>query len=186
MTDDAIRTMGSSAENGCTILILVNDGTITISDGELTDKTANHLRVDIENAGKLGKVLVALAAALGSDSTRDGDGKQSDAGRTGDQADLLRAMAAGLATSGWSEDQLAMIDSLVSRGAQREDFKTMTPDRFAQLCEAWLQMGDRINETQCVACGKTFTYERMGRPPLTCSAECRRERNSKAQVRRAD
>jgi hypothetical protein len=162
---------------------LVKDGTITISDGEVTDTTANHLRVDIENAGKLGKVLVALAAALGSDSSRDGDGTQSEAGRTGDEADLLRVMAAGLGTS---DDQLAMIDSLVSRGARREDFKTMTPDRFAQLREAWQQIGDRINETQCVACGKTFTYERMGRPPLTCSAECRRERNSKAQVRRAD
>jgi hypothetical protein len=89
-------------------------------------------------------------------------------------------------TSGWSDDQLAMIDRLVSRGADREDFKAMTPERFVQFCEPWLQRGDRINESECVACGKTFTYERMGRPPLTCSAECRRKRNSKAQARRAD
>ena len=51
MAEDAIRTVGSLEENGCTILILVNDGTITISDGELTDQTANHLCVDVENAG---------------------------------------------------------------------------------------------------------------------------------------
>jgi len=188
MAEDAIRTVGSLEENGCTILILVNDGTITISDGELTDQTANHLCVDVENAGKLGKVLIALAAALGTDSTRDG--KQSEAGRSDDERALLRAMAARAArtsaSSGWSSDQLAVIDTLVSRGAHREDFDTLTPERFVQFCEAWLQMDDRINETQCVACGKTFAYERMGRPPLTCSAECRRKRNSKAQPRLAD
>jgi hypothetical protein len=190
MTEDAIRTMGSSAESGCTILILVNDGTITISDGEAADAAANHLRLDINNAGKLGKVLVALASALETDSTQDGDGKQPEAGRSDDNGALLRAMAAravgGTGTARWSDDQLATIDDLVSRGAHREDFKTMTPELFAQFCEAWLQMSDRINETECVACGKTFTYERMGRPPLTCSAECRRQRNNKAQVRRAE
>ena len=189
MTEDAIRTVDSRAESGCTVLILIDDGMITISDGELTDQTANHLRVDVENAGKLGKVLVALAAALGTDATRDGDGKQSETERGDDERALLRAMAAQAArTSGsseWSSDQLAMIDTLVSRGASREEFKALTPKRFVQFCEAWLQMDDRINETQCVACGKTFTYERMGRPPLTCSAECRRKRNSKAQTRPA-
>jgi hypothetical protein len=195
MTEDAIRTVDSRAESGCTILILIDDGMITISDGELTDQTANHLRVDVENAGKLGKVLVALAAALGTDSTRDGNGKQSETERGDDERALLRAMAAQAArtsgsstsgSSGLSSDQLAMIDTLVSRGAKREDFKSLTPERFVQFCEAWLQMDDRINETQCVACGKTFTYERMGRPPLTCSAECRRKRNNKAQTRPAD
>jgi hypothetical protein len=188
MTEDAIRTVDGRAESGCTILILIDDGTITISDGELTDQTANHLRVDVENAGKLGKVLVALAAALGTDSTRDG--QQSETERGDDERGLLRAMAAQAArtsaSSEWSSDQLAMIDTLVSRGARREDFKALTPDRFVQFCEAWLQMDDRINETKCVACGKTFTYERMGRPPLTCSAECRRKRNNKAQTRPAD
>jgi hypothetical protein len=188
MAEDAIRTLGSPSESGCTILILVNDGTITISDGELTDHTANHLRVDVENAGKLGKVLLALAAALGADSSRDG--KQSDAGGTDDERALLRAMAARAArtseSSGWSSEELAVIDTLVSRGAHREDFAALTPARFVQFCEAWLQMDGRINETQCVACGKTFAYERMGRPPLTCSAECRRKRNSKAQPRPAD
>ena len=54
MTEDALRT----ADSGRTILILIDDGTITISDGELTDQTANHLRVDVANAGKLGKVLI--------------------------------------------------------------------------------------------------------------------------------
>ena len=190
MTEDPIRTVDSSSESGSTILILINNGTITISDGELTDQTANHLRVDVENAGKLGKVLVALAAALETDSTRDGDRKHSVTERSDDDRALLRAMAARAArTSGsseWSGDQLAMIDTLVSRGAHREDFKALTAERFVQLCEAWLQMDDRINETECVACGKTFTYERMGRPPLTCSAECRRKRNNKAQTRPAD
>jgi hypothetical protein len=75
MTEDAIRTEDSRSVSGPTILISIDDGTITISDGELTDQTANHLRVDVENAGKLGKVLVALAAALGTDPTRNGDGK---------------------------------------------------------------------------------------------------------------
>jgi hypothetical protein len=189
MTEDAIRTLDSRAESGCTILILIDDGTITISDGELTDPTANHLRLDVENAGKLGKVLLALAAALGTDSTRNGDGTQSEAGRSDDERALLRAMAARAArttgSSGWSSDQLAVIDTLVSRGAHREDFEALTPERFVQFCEAWLQMDGRINETQCVACGKTFAYERMGRPPLTCSAECRRKRN-KAPARPAD
>jgi hypothetical protein len=190
MTEDAIRTLDSRAESGCTILILIDDGTITISDGELTDPTANHLRVDVENAGKLGKVLLALAAALGTDSTRDGT--QSEAGRSDDERALLRAMAARAArttgSSGWSSDQLAVIDTLVSRGAHREDFEALTPERFVQFCEAWLQMDGRINETQCVACGKPFAYERMGRPPLTCSAECRRKRNNnnKAPARPAD
>jgi hypothetical protein len=188
MTDDAIRTVDSRSEGGCTILILIDDGTITISDGELTDETANHLRVDVENAGKLGKVLVALAAALGTDSTRGAN--QSAAERMDDERALLRAMAARAArtsaSSGWSNEQLAMIDTLVSRGAKREDLDALTPDRFVQFCEAWLQMDDRINETQCVVCGKTFAYERMGRPPLTCSAECRRKRNNKAQTLPSD
>jgi hypothetical protein len=188
MTEDAIRALDGRAESGCTILILIDDGTITISDGELTDPTANHLRVDVENAAKLGKVLLALAAALGTDSTRDGT--QSEAGRGDDERALLRAMAARAArttgSSGWSSDQLAVIDTLVSRGAHREDFEALTPERFVQFCEAWLQMDGRINETQCVACGKTFAYERMGRPPLTCSAECRRKRNNKAPARPAD
>jgi hypothetical protein len=190
MTDDAIRTVESLSESGCSILILIDDGTITISDGELTDQSANHLRVDVENAGKLGKVLVALAAALGTGSTPVGDGTQSETERSDDERALVRAMAARAArtsgSSGWSGDQLAMIDTLVSRGANREEFKALTPERFVQFCEAWLQMDDRINETQCVACGKTFAYERTGRPPLTCSAECRRKRNSKAQTRLAD
>ncbi len=185
MTEDAIRTVDSGADSGCAILVLIDDGMITISDGELTDETANHLRMDVENAGKLGKVLVALAGALETNSTRDG--KSSEAGRTDDERALLRGMAARVSgSSSLSSDQLAMIDSLVSSGAQREDFKSLTPERFAQFCEAWLQMDDRINETQCVACGKTFTYERMGRPPLTCSAQCRRKRNNKAQTRPAD
>jgi hypothetical protein len=190
MTDDAIRTVDTRSVSGCTILISIDDGTITISDGELTDQTASRLRVDVENAGKLGKVLVALAAALGTDPTRDGDGNQLEAQRSGDERALLRAMTARAARASvspeWSSDQLAMIETLVSRGAQREDFNAMTPERFAQFCDAWLQMDDRINETQCVACGKTFSYERMGRPPLTCSAECRRKRNSKAQARPTD
>jgi hypothetical protein len=190
MTEGAIRTVGSRSETGCTILISIDDGTITISDGELTDQTASRLRVDVENAGKLGKVLVALAAALGTDPTRDVDGRQSEAERSGDERALLRAMAARAARPSaspeWSSDELAMIETLVSRGAQREDFNAMTPERFVQFCEAWLQMDDRINETQCVACGKTFSYERMGRPPLTCSAECRRKRNSKSQPRPTD
>jgi hypothetical protein len=190
MTEDAIRTADSRSESGCTILISIADGTVTISDGELTDQTANHLRLDVDNAGKLGKVLIALAAALGSDSTLDGDGKQSATAGSDNERTLLRAMAARAArtpgSSGWSSDQLAMIDTLVSRGADREDIKALTPERFVQFCEAWLQMDHRINETQCVACGKTFAYERMGRPPLTCSAECRRKRNTKAQTRSAD
>jgi hypothetical protein len=190
VNEDAIRTVEGRSESGCTILILINDGTITISDGELTDQTANHLRVDVENAGKLGKVLVALAAALETDTTRDVEGKQSETERIDDERALLRTMAARVArtpgSSGWSSDQLAKIDTLVSEVADREEFKALTPERFVQFCEAWLQMDGRINETQCVACGKTFTYERMGRPPLTCSAECRRKRNSKAQTRPAD
>jgi hypothetical protein len=190
MTEGAIRTVGSRLEGSGTILILIDDGTITISDGELTDQTANHLRVDVENAGKLGKVLVALAAALGTDSTPDGDGKQSETQRGDDERAPLRAMAAEAARtsvlSGWSSDQLAIIDTLVSRGADREDFNALTPERFVEFCEAWLQKDDRINETQCVVCGTTFTYERMGRPPLTCSAECRRKRNNKAQTVPAD
>ena len=190
MTDEAIKTVDSHSETGCTVLILIDDGMITISDGELTDQTANHLRVDVENAGKLGKVLVALAAALGTDPASTGEGKQPEMERNVDERALVRAMAAQVArtpaSSEWSSDQLAMIDTLVSGGAHREDFKALTPERFVQFCEAWLQMGDRINETQCVACGKTFTYERMGRPPLTCSAECRRKRNSKAQSRLVD
>jgi hypothetical protein len=190
MTEGAIRTVGSRSEGSGTILILIDDGTITISDGELTDQTANHLCVDVENAGKLGKVLVALAAALDTDSSPQGGGKQSETQRNGDERALLRAMAAQAArpsvSSGWSSEQLAMIDTLVSRGADREEFNDLTPERFVQFCEAWLQKDDRINETQCVACGKTFTYERMGRPPLTCSAECRRKRNSKTQPRPAE
>jgi hypothetical protein len=144
----------------------------------------------MENAGKLGKVLVALAAALETDPTRDGDGEHSVTERSDDERALIRGMAARAArksgSSGWSSDQLAMIDTLVSGGANREDFKALTPERFVQFCEAWLQMDGRISETQCVACGKTFTYERMGRPPLTCSAECRRKRNTKTQTRPGD
>jgi hypothetical protein len=190
MTEDAIRTVDSRSESGCAVLILIDNGMITISDGELTDQTANHLRLDVENAGKLGKVLVALAAALETDPTRDGDGKHPVTERSDDERALLRAMAARAAltpgSSGWSSDHLSMIDTLVSRGANREDFNSLTPERFVQFCEAWLQMDDRISETQCVACGKTFTYQRTGRPPLTCSAECRRKRNSKSQPRPAD
>jgi hypothetical protein len=190
MTEGAIRTVDSCSEGGCTVLILIDDGTITISDGELTDETSNHLRLDVENAGKLGKVLVALAAALKSDSTRNEDGKQSETERIGDERALLRAMAARTAripgSSGWSSDQLALIDTLVSGGADREEFKALTPERFLQFYEAWLQMDDRINETQCVVCGKTFAYERMGRPPLTCSAECRRKRNNKSPTLPSD
>jgi hypothetical protein len=190
MTEDAIRAVDSRSESGCAILILIDHGTIVISDGELTDQTANHLRLDMENAGKLGKVLVALAAALQTDPTRDGDGNHSVTERSDDERALIRAMAERAArTSGsseWSSDQLAMIDTLVSRGAIREDSKALTPERFVQFCEAWLQMDDRISETECVACGKTFTYERMGRPPLTCSPECRRKRNTKAQTRPGD
>jgi hypothetical protein len=190
MAEYAIRAVDSRSESGRAILILIDHGTITISDGEFTDQTANHLRLDMENAGKLGKVLVALAAALEIDPTRDGDGEHSVTERSDDERALIRGMAARAArasgSSGWSSDQLAMIDTLVSRGANREDFKALTPERFVQFCEAWLQMDGRISETQCVACGKTFTYERMGRPPLTCSAECRRKRNNKAQTRPAD
>ena len=188
MTEDAIRTEGSPSVSGPTILISINDGTITISDGELTDQTTNHLCFDVENAGKLGKVLVALAASLETDPTRDGH--QSATERSDDESSLLRAMAARAAltsgSSGWSSDQLAMVNTLVSHGANREDFKALTPERFVQFCEAWLQMDDRISETQCVTCGSTFTYERMGRPPLYCSAECRRNRNNKAQTGPAD
>jgi hypothetical protein len=190
MTEDAIRTVDSRSESGGAVLILIDQGTITISDGESTDQTTNHLRLDVDNAGKLGKVLVALAAALATDPTRDGDGKRPVSERSDDERALLRDMAARAARtsgpSGWSSDQLAMIDTLASRGANREDFKALTPERFVQYCEAWLQMDDRISETQCVACGKTFTYKRTGRPPLTCSAECRRKRNNKAQTRPAD
>jgi hypothetical protein len=190
MSEDAIRTVDGRSDSGCAILILIDHGTITISDGELTDQTTNHLRLDVENAGKLGKVLVALAAALQIDPTRDGDGKHSVTERSNDERALIRAMSERAArtsgSSGWSGDQLAMIDTLVSQGANREDFKALTPERFVQFCEAWLQMDDRIGETQCVACGKTFTYQRTGRPPLTCSAECRRKRNNKAQTRPAE
>jgi hypothetical protein len=190
MTEDAIRTVDSRSESGCAVLILIDHGTITISDGELTDQTANHLRLNMENAGKLGKVLVALAAAFETDPTPDGDGKPSVTERSDgdDMRGLLRAMAARAArtpgSSGWTSDQLSMLDTLASRGADREDFKSLTPERFVQFCEAWLQMDDRIGETQCVACGNTFSYQRTGRPPLTCSAECRRKRN-KSQTRPA-
>ena len=131
---------------------------------------------------------LALAAALEADPTRDGH--QSATERSDDEGSLLRAMAARAAltsgSSGWSSDQLAMVNTLVSHGANREDFKALTPERFVQFCEAWLQMDDRISKTQCVVCGNTFTYERKGRPPLTCSAECRRNRNNKSQTRPAD
>jgi hypothetical protein len=190
MTEDAIRTVNGRSETGCTLLISIADGTITIADGELTDPTANQLRLDTENAGKLGKVLVALAAALDVGSIEASDAKQSATKPTDDDRTLLRAMAARAArtpgSSGWSSEQLAMIDSLVARGADREEIKALTPERFVQFCEAWLQMDQRINETQCITCGKTFTYERMGRPPLTCSAECRRKRNAKAAARSAE
>jgi hypothetical protein len=59
----------------------------------------------------------------------------------GDERALLRAMAARAARTSaspeWSSDQLAMIDTLVSRGAQRKGFNAMTPERFMQFCEAW-------------------------------------------------
>ena len=165
MTEDAIQTVDSRSESGGAVLILIDHGTITISDGELTDPTANHLRLDVENAGKLGKVLVALAAAYETDA-RDGDGKRSGTERGDDERALLRAMAARAArtsgSSGLTSDQLSMLDALVSRGADREDFKSLTPERFVQVYEAWLQMDDRIGETQCVACGNTFTYQRTG------------------------
>ena len=188
MTEFAIRAVDSRSEDGFAVRILIDHGTITIADGELTDQTTNYLCLDVENAGKLGKVLVALGAALESDPTRDGDHSVTE--RSDDERGLLRAMAARVAltsgSSGWSSDQLAMVNTLVSHGANREDFKALTPERFVQFCEAWLQMDDRISETQCVACGNTFTYERTGRPPLTCSAECRRNRNNKSQTRPAD
>jgi hypothetical protein len=190
MTEFAIRAVDSRSEGDFAVRILIDHGKITISDGELTDQTTNHLCFDVENAGKLGKVLVALAASLATDPTRDGDGHQSATERSADESSLLRAMAARAALTsgspGWSSDQLAMVNTLVSHGANREDFKALTPERFVQFCEAWLQMDDRISETQCVTCGNTFTYERMGRPPLYCSAECRRNRNNKAQTGRAD
>jgi len=187
MTEYGIRTVDSHSESGCAILVLIDHGMITISDGELTDQTTNHLCLDVDNAGKLGKVLVALAAALETGPTRDGDGKHSVTERSDDERALVRAMAARAArmsgSSGWSSDQLAMIETLISRVANREDFTALTPERFVQFWEAWLQMDNRISETQCVACGNTFTFERKGRPPLTCSAECRRKRNNKAQTR---
>ena len=189
MTEDPIRTLDSRSESGCAVLILIDHGTITISDSESTDQAANHLRLDMENAGKLGKVLVALASAFETDGTRDGDGKRSGTERSDDERALLRAMAARAGrtsgSSGWTSDQLSMLDALASRGGDREDFNSLTPERFVQFCEAWLQMDDRIGETQCVTCGNTFTYERTGRPPLTCSAECRRKRN-KSQTRPAE
>jgi hypothetical protein len=188
MTEFAIRAVDSRSEDGFAVRILIDHGRITIADGELTDQTTNYLCLDVENAGKLGKVLVALGAALESDPTRHGDHSVTE--RSDDERALLRAMAARAAltsgSSGWSSDQLAMVNTLVSHGANREDFKALTPERFVQFCEAWLQMDDRISETQCVACGNTFTYERRGRPPLTCSPECRRNRNNKAQTRPAD
>ena len=185
MTEDAIRTIDSRAESGCAVLILIDDGTITISDGELTDQTANHLRLDMENAGKLGKVLIALAAAFETDPTRDGDGKRSGTERSDDEHALLRAMAA-LARARVRIDERSAFHARDPGvpGADREDFRSLTPERFVQFCEAWLQKDDRIGETQCVACGDTFTYQRTGRPPLTCSAECRRKRN-KSQTRPA-
>jgi hypothetical protein len=189
MTEDAIRTVDSRSESGCAVLILIDHGTITVSDGELSDETANHLHLDVENAGKLGKVLVALAAAFETDATRDGDGTRSGTERSDDERALLRGMAPRaartFAPSGWTSDQLSMLDTLASRGSDREGFQSLTPERFVQFYEAWLQMDDRIGETQCVACGTTFTYQRTGRPPLTCSAECRRKRN-KSQTRPAD
>ena len=47
------------------------------------------------------------------------------------------------------EDQLAMVNTLVSHGANREDFKALTPERFVQFCEAWLQMDDRMISSMC-------------------------------------
>ena len=101
-----------------------------------------------------------------SGPTRPGTGTGSGWGRS---AAMTSAHSSGLWQRGqherrdrpeWSSDQLAMIDTLVSRGAQPRGLQALTPERFVQFCEAWLQMDDRINETQCVACGKTFTYER--------------------------
>jgi hypothetical protein len=189
MTEDAIRTVDSRSESGCAVLILIDHGMITVSDGELTDETANHLRLDMENAGKLGKVLVALAAAFETDPVRDEDGKPSVTERSDEEHALLRAVAARAprtsGSSGWTSDELSVLDTFAARGADRQAFKSLTPERFAQFYEAWLQIEDRIGETQCVACGNTFTYQRTGRPPLTCSAECRRKRN-KSQARAAD
>ena len=186
MTEGPIRTVDGRSDSGCVISVSLSHRTITISDGDLTDQTTNHLRLDVENAGKLGKVLVALAAALETDSTRDGHGKHST-GRSDDERAVLRATESAAerssGSSEWSSDQLAMIETLISRVANREDFTALTPERFVQFWEAWLQMDNRISETQCVACGNTFTFERKGRPPLTCSAECRRKRNNKAQTR---
>ena len=188
MTQYAIRTVDTASEGGSAVQILIDRGTITISEGELTDQSTSSLRLDVENAGKLGKVLIALAAALGSDPSGDADHSVTESGD--DERALLRAMAARAArtsgSSGWSRDQLDMVNTLVSHGANRDDFKALTPERFVQFCEAWLQMDDRIKETQCVACGNSFTYERMGRPPLYCSPECRRNRNNndKAAERR--
>jgi hypothetical protein len=188
MTGSAIRTVDSYSEPGCAIQILIDRGTITISQGESTEEATSSLSLDAKNAGRLGKVLVALATALQTDPS--GDGGDADAERSDDERSLLRAVAARTArTSGspeWSSDQLAMFNALVSRGANLEDFKGLTPARFMQFCEAWLQKDGRISETQCVACGKAFSYERMGRPPLYCSAECRRHRNNKTQTRPAE
>jgi hypothetical protein len=121
MTGYVIRTVDSRSEGGGAVQILIDHGRITISDGDLTDDTSNSLCLDVENAGKLGKVLVALAAALETEPIRAGDGNHSVTERSYDERALLR-------------------------------------------------------ESQCVACGNTFTYAPVGRPPLTCSPECRRER----------
>src|SRR3984957_4808141 len=116
MTEDAIRTVDSRSDSGCAVLILIDHGTITISDGELTDQTANHLRLDMENAGKLGKGLVALAAGFEADAARGGEAKGSGVGGRGDERALPRAMAARAArtsgSSGWTSDQLSMLDTL--------------------------------------------------------------------------
>ena len=202
MTEGPIRTVDGRSDSGCVISVSLSHRTITISDGDLTDQTTNHLRLDVENAGKLGKVLVGLAAALETDSTRDGHGKHST-GRSDDERAVLRATESAAerssGSSEWSSDQLAMIDTLVSGGANREDFTASAPERYMQFCEAlrklqdhqvlyggWQELSERITETQCDACGRTFTYERKGRPPLTCSAECRRKRNNKVQMRQAN
>jgi hypothetical protein len=58
------------------------------------------------------------------------------------------------------------------------------PNRCPQIGHRERRAGKRATsrETECVACGSPFTYEmRRGRPPLTCSAECRRQRIEQAR-----
>ena len=82
MTEFAIRAVDSRSEGDFAVRILNDHGKITISDGELTDQTTNHLCFDVENAGKLGKVLVALAASLETDPTGTGTSRRLSAAMT--------------------------------------------------------------------------------------------------------